>query len=238
MSRLFAIAAREYAAFFRVPLGWVVAALFLFISGWVFARGTLVPGQPASLREFFAAWWGLLVIICPAISMRVMSEELRSGTIEGLLTSPLSEVQIVVGKFLGAAAFLLTTLVPTLAYAGVLACLSKPDLGPIGSGYLGIGLLGCLYLAAGTLVSCLTSSQTLAFLATLFGLLASEVAALQLALRVGEPWNQVLTGLSANLRVIDFARGIIDTSHLGYFASAIVFFLTLAALAVRVRRWR
>ena len=238
MSRLLAIATREYAAFFRVPLGWIVAAIFLFVSGWVFSRGTLEPGRAASLREFFAAWWGLLVIVCPAISMRLLSDELRSGTIEGLLTSPVNEVQIVTGKFLAAAAFLFTTLAPTVAYAGVLLWLSTPDVGPMLSGYLGVALLGCLYLSVGTLVSCLTASQTLAFLGTLFGLLSFEIAANQLALRVGAPWNTLLAGLSANLRVADFARGLIDTAHLGYFVSAIVLMLALAALAIRFRRWR
>lgn len=238
MSRLLAIAIREYAAFFRVPLGWIVAAIFLFVSGWVFSRGTLEPGRAASLREFFGAWWGLLVIVCPAISMRLVSDELRSGTIEGLLTAPVNEVQIVAGKFLAAAAFLCTTLAPTAVYAVILLWLSTPDPGPMACGYLGVALLGCLYLAVGTLVSCLTASQTLAFLGTLFGLLSFEIAANQLALRVGPPWNALLVGLSANIRVADFARGIIDTGHLGYFLAATLFMLSLAALSVRFRRWR
>ena len=238
MTKLLAIARREYAAFFRVPLGWIVAALFLFVSGWVFARATIAPGQPASMREFFAAWWGLLAVICPAISMRLVSDELRSGTLEGLLTAPLNEVQVVGGKFLAAIGFLLTTLAPTLVYVVVLDRLAHPDLGPIVSGYLGVALLGALYLSVGTLVSSLTSSQTLAFLGTLFWLLGSEIAFVRLALIAPAPLDSLMGSLSPNLRVVDLARGLIDSAHLGFFLSGIAFFLGLAALSLRVRRWR
>ncbi len=238
MTALFAIARREYGAFFRVPLGWILAAIFLFVSGWVFARGTLEPGRAASLREFFAAWWGLLAIVCPAISMRLVSDELRSGTVEGLLTAPVNEAQVVLGKYAAAAGFLATALAPTAVYAVVLLTLSRPDPGPMLTGYLGVGLLGGLYLAVGTLISCLTASQTLAYLGTLFFLLSFEIAAGQAALRAPEPWNGLLAGLAANVRVADFARGVIDTAHLGYFAAAITLALTLAALALRLRRWR
>jgi len=238
MTRLWAVFAREYAGFFRVPLGWVLMALSLFLSGLVFTRSALVPGEPATMREFFSAWWGLLIVIAPAVSMRLFSEELRSGTIEGLMTAPLPEVTIVAGKFLAAAAFLITALAPTLVYPIILEWLARPDHGPVAAGYLGVLLVGMLYLAVGTWISALTSSQTLAFLATLFLLLLTELAAARLAAMVPEPWNHALLALSASARITDFARGLIDTGHIAYFLAATIWFLALAALTLKARRWR
>lgn len=233
-----AVGAREYASFFRTPLGWVVASLLLFMSGLVLMAATLVPGAPASLREFFGLWWYLLVMLAPAVSMRLFSEELRTGTIEPLMSSPLSEAGVVLGKFGGALGFLLTCLVPTLLYVVVLMWLSRPDPGPIVAGYLGVALVGSLYLSVGTLASVLTGSQTLAFLGTLFGLIVAEFGARQGALRLGEPWAGVARALSVEGRVSDFARGVIDTDHVVFFVAASAFFLGISALVLRVRRWR
>ncbi len=238
MSKLRAIAAREYASFFRTPLGWVVIALFLFLSGIVFGYGTLHPGGPASMREFFNTCWSLLIVVAPAISMRLLSEELRTGTIEPLLTSPIAEAWIVLGKFLAAAAFLLTSLVPTLVFAGLLMVMSRPDPGPMLAGYAGIMLLGMLYLAVGTLLSCLTSSQTLAFLSTLFVLVLVEMGSQRLAVILPSPWNDLVMGLSSGVRVADFAKGVIDTSHVVFFVAASAWLLTTAAVTLRMRRWR
>lgn len=245
MGRLWAIAAREYGSFFRVPLGWVVIALFLFLSGLVFSFRMLNPGEPASMREFFATWWSLLIVIAPAISMRLLSEELRAGTVEPLLTSPVSELAVVAGKYLAAVGFLVTALLPTLAYVWLLSMLARPDLGPVLAGYLGILLLGMLYLAVGTLLSTLTSSQTLAFLSTLFVLVAIEfvltaveAVAAQMGVTIKPPWDQLLLGLSANARLGDFAKGVIDTSHVVFFLAASLWFVVMAAVVLRMRRWR
>lgn len=238
MSRLWGVFAREYASFFRVPLGWVLIALFLLLSGMVFTRSALTPGEPATMREFFSVWWGALLVVAPAVSMRLVSEELRAGTIEGLMTAPLSEATMVTGKFLAAGAFLVTALAPTLVYPLILEWLARPDPGPVIAGYLGVLLVGLLYLAVGTCLSALTASQTLAFLATLFVLLIAELASARLAVLAPEPWNHALMALAPGSRVADFARGLIDTSHLAYFAAAIVWFLTLATVALRARRWR
>ncbi|MBL8756974.1 MAG: ABC transporter permease subunit [Phycisphaerae bacterium] len=233
-----AIARREYASFFRTPLGWVLIALFLFLSGIFFTYRVLDPGQPASMRGFFEAWWSLLAIIVPAVSMRLLSEELRTGTIEPLLTSPATELAIIAGKFAGAAAFLLTAIAPTLIYVAILHALARPDPGPILAGFLGVTLLGVLYLAVGTLLSSLTSSQTLAFLATLFVLLAIEVGASQLAVRLPEPWDRAAAACSPSLRLADFAKGVIDTGHVAFFILVSAWFLVLASVLLRLRRWR
>lgn len=238
MSRALTVAMREYGSFFRIPLGWVVIALFMCLSAVFFAQRTLVPGNPAELREFFGIWWGLLLFISPAISMRLVSEELRSGTIEPMLTSPVGEWTIVMGKYLASVLFLITMLLPTLAFVGVLAWLSRPDYGAIGAGYLGLVLLGMLYLAVGTLASCLTSSQTLAFLGTLFVLFVLDLAPSRLAAQAPEQWAALLFKLSPSFRVADFARGLIDTSTIAFFLLGSFWFVALAAITLQSRRWR
>jgi len=233
-----AIARREYASFFRVPLGWVVAALFLLLSGFVFARFSIVPGAPATMRDFFNLWWRVLVIISPAISMRLFSQEHASGTVDPLLASPAHELSVAVGKYLGAVGFLLTLLAPTLIYAGLLMALARPDPGPMVAGYLGVLLLGMLQLALGLLCSALTSSQTLAYLSTLFVLVGLELGATYGSSMAPAPLDGLLLAFSTDLRITDFSRGVIDTAHVGYFVVASAWLVALTALVLRARRWR
>jgi ABC-2 type transport system permease protein len=238
MSRTLAVARREYASLFRIPLGWIVIALFLALSGMTFAGRNLRPGEPASMRTFFEIWWKLLLIVAPAISMRLFSEEIRTGTVEPLLTAPISEASIVVGKYTAAVMFLATLLAPTLIFVILLRALANPDPGPILAGYLGVFLLGMLYLAVGSLASALTASQTLAFLGTLFALFLAEVLAAVVAPMAPAPLRGLLFSLSVDQRMADFARGLIDTSHVTFFLAASGWFLTLAAIALESRRWR
>ncbi|MBL8763032.1 MAG: ABC transporter permease subunit [Phycisphaerae bacterium] len=235
---MWTIASREYAAFFRLPVGWLVTALFVCLSAVIFTRSCLAPGQPATMREFFGLWWSILIIVAPSISMRLFSEELRTGTIETLLTSPVNEAALVVGKFLAAWMFLATILAPTICFVGVLWMLAAPDPGPILSGYIGVMLLGMLYLAAGTLVSSLTSSQTLAFLGAMFLLIGAEVAAQRLSGLLSEPWSGLVDGFSVQPRMADFARGVIDSAHVVFFVCAAVWCLGIATVLLQSRRWR
>ncbi len=238
MSRAWAIATREYASFFRLPLGWVVIALFIALSSIFFARASIVPGEPATMRDFFGMWWGLLLVLCPAISMRLFSEEHRSGTMESVLTAPITETALVAGKHLAGVMFLLTMLVPSLAYVGVLTWLARPDFGPILSGYMGLALLGSLYIAVGCLASSLTSSQTLAFLATLFSLVALDILPRQIAPSLPSAAGRLLYNISPSLRMADFARGLVNSAHAAYFVILTFWFLAVCAVILQTRRWR
>jgi ABC-2 type transport system permease protein len=238
MSAALAIARRELASFFRIPLGWIVTALFLFLSAIAFFQHSLEPGRAATLQEFFTMWWSLLSVIAPAISMRLLAEETRAGTIEPLMSSPASEVAIAAGKYLGAVAFLVLCLAPTLVFPGVLLSLSRPDVGPIIAGYLGMILLGMAYLAVGLLFSALTSSQTLAFLGTILTLILLERGATEAAAYLPEPWDSVASALSMGVRLADFAKGLIDTRHIVFFLGVSAWFVLMAALVLRIRRWR
>ncbi len=238
MSALHAIALREFLSLFRSPIGWVVLALYLLLSGIWVSIDTIQPGQPASLRLFFATSQWLLLIVAPAISMRLLAEETRSGTIEPLMTSPASDWAIAFGKYAGALGFLGAMLAPTLVYVALLAIIADPDPGPIIAGYLGLVCLGMLYLAVGLLASALTRNQVVAFLATLFFFLLLWFATTQGAALLGAPWDGVLFQLSVSYRLADFAKGVISTEHLAFFLASSVWFVALAAIALELRRWR
>lgn len=240
MNAIAAIALREFRSFFRLPVGWIVVALFLLLTGAVFATAILAPGQAATLRPFFAIAGWLLLPVVPAISMRLFSEELRTGTIEPLLTSPVRDGSLVLGKFLGASLFLLAMFLPTLCYPVVLWAVSDPapDAGPIIAGYLSLVLLGMLNLAVGTLASACTSSQTLAFLATLFVLLGTLLAPSFPTQSLPMALQRIVEAFSLAPRMGDFAKGVIDTGHLIWFGASTAWLLVLATLALQSRRWR
>ncbi|HYE03126.1 MAG TPA: ABC transporter permease [Phycisphaerales bacterium] len=228
---------RELAAYFRTPAGWIIMALFLVLAGGVFRYAVLEPGQPASLRAFFGLTWSLLLVLAPAISMRAFSEERRSGTLETLLTAPVAEAGVVAGKFLAALSFLCLMLAPTLAYVVVLAAVAEPDPGAVLAGYLGVVLLGMLYLSVGMLASAATSSQALAFLGPLCGLVALEIVRGQAGAfppRVAE----IVYAVSPSLRTLDFAKGVIDTAHVAFFLVTSFWFLAATTLLLHARRWR
>ncbi len=240
MKAMWTIAQREWRSFFLLPVGWVVIALYLLVTGVVFAEASLRPGEPATMRDFFGAAAALMIVVCPAISMRLISEEMRTGTLEGLMTSPLGDVSLATGKYLGACLFLVSMLAPSLVYVLTLYLIADPppDPGPILAGYLSLLLVGMTFLAIGTVVSSLTSSQTLAFLGAFLALLLLLIGP-DLLLPKAPNWAAAaLRPLSINLRVQDFAKGVIDLSHVVFFLSLSFWFVMLTALLLTSRRWR
>lgn len=238
MNKVWAIASREFASFFRLPLGWIVIALFVCLSSVFFTRAAIVPGEPATMRDFFSIWWGLLIVVCPAISMRLFSEEQRTGTVETVFTAPVSEAAFVSGKFLAGLLFLGAMLLPSLVYVALLAGLARPDFGPVVAGYLGLVLLGALYLSIGCLASSLTSSQTLAFLATMFALLLLDIAPRQLSAVLPAAAGKLVLAFTPSLRLGDFARGLIGSANVAFFVLASFWFLALCVVLMQSRRWR
>jgi len=239
MNATLTVAFREYAGFFRSSIGWLVIALYLFLSGLWFTYETVTPGQPATMRALFNVSQWLLLIVAPAISMRLLADEFRSGTIEPLMTTPISDWHIVLGKYLASVAFLATMLAPTLVHVGVLELLADPDYGPIIAGYAGLLLVGSAYLAVGLFFSSLTKNQIVAFLSTLFFfMLLVFVSSPNVASLVPEPFRSLLFGLSINLRIADFSKGVFDTSHAAFFLAIVVFFVVLSVVGVESRRWR
>ncbi len=238
MRAVLAIASRELSACFRTSIGWVVLALYMLLSGLWFGLQTLQPGEPASMRALldFSQW--LLLMVAPAISMRLFAEEIRTGTLAPLMSTPVSDWAIVLGKYFGGVAFLFVMLSTTLIHVGVLEIVSAPDYGPLLAGYTGLLLLGGFYLAVGTFFSSLTKNQVVAFLATLFFFLILFFASGPGAQQLGAPYDKVLFTLSIQLRQADFAKGVIDTRHVVFFVSWSALFIAASVAATESRRWR
>ena len=237
MSRLLALAGRELRSYFLSPGGYIIIALFLLTSGFAFVR-LFESGQPASLRGVFELGTWMLMFICPAISMRAISEERRLGTFEMLMTCPVSEGEVIVGKFIAMLGFLVLMLVPTAVHVAALELYGRPDYGELLCGYLGMILVGSAYLASGVLASTLTTSQVVAFLLTLFFWVGLVLGAKLLPGNVPEPWASGVFAADPDPRLRDFAIGLIDTSNIVYFVSLTVLFLAAAVRSLEARRWR
>ena len=236
--RIGTIAARELPAYLLSPAGYVITALFLLITGFLFAFAGFEQGQTASLRPTFDVITWVLLFICPAVAMRTISEELRSGTFEALMTAPVTEAQVVLGKFLGSAAFLVLMLLPTGMYVVALELYGRPDYGELLCGYLGVILAGAAYLAGGILASTLTSSQVVAFLVSVFFWVALVFSTKLLPARLDDNWAELVRALDPDLRLGNFSIGLLDTSDVVYFLSMTALFLTAAVKSLQVRRLR
>jgi ABC-2 type transport system permease protein len=190
------------------------------------------------MRRFFALAQWAMIFVAPAISMRLLAEEQRTGSIDTLRAAPVGEWAIVSGKHLGAMLFLAAMLAPTLVFVGVLGALARPDYGAIALGYVGLLLLGAFYLAVGSLFSALTASQTVAFHSTLFFVLLLQLASEWLAPMAPAPLDRALFALSLRIRLEDFGKGVLDTAHVVFFLATSAWFLALAVVALQSRRWR
>ncbi len=233
-----AIARRELVGFFYSPIAYVVLCVFALLAGLLFMSTVFQTGKPATLRPLFESIIWVLILIAPAISMRLISEELRSGTIETLMTSPVTDTAVIFGKWLGAMACFAVTISPTLIYAILLGIWGDPDYGPIITGYLGLMLVGGLYLAIGTFASVTTKNQIIAFLATVFIVLLLTVVTYFLPALLPPRWGEAVFFINVNEQYRDFAKGLVDLSHLIYFTSLTALFLVLAVKTLESRKWR
>ena len=228
MRSIAAIAAREFKAYLASTIGYVVAAMFLLLSGYFFIAILFNPFGPPETRYWFGNITITLLIVAPAITMRLLAEERRSGTIELLMTSPVTEWQVVLGKYFGSLAFYILILILLLQYPVLLRRFANADVGPIISGFIGLLLFGGLFLAIGLLFSSLTKSQIISFVGT-FGLLLSLYIVDWMSSSLGAPWSNLLTHLSVRQHLENFTKGIIDTRDVFFYLSAIVLSLYLTA---------
>jgi ABC-2 type transport system permease protein len=238
MTHTLTIARREFASFYLSPVAYIVMCPFILFAALLFMLFQFRPDQPAEMRQVFFWLVRLLVLITPAVSMRLITDELRSGTIETLMTSPVSDIAVVLGKWLGALGFFATLLLPTLAFVIVLEIWSNPDYGPILSGYIGLMLVGGLYLAIGVFASVLTRNQIVAYLITIFIILFFIIVTYFLPRFLPPTYGELTYYLNFNEQYESFAKGLIDTSTIVYFLSGIALFLVLAVKALETRKWR
>jgi ABC-2 type transport system permease protein len=237
MTRAPAIARREMSSYFFSPMAYVALSLFLLASGFMF-WDDFQPGSPAEMRHIFQQMVWLLIFIVPVLSMGLLSQEWSTGTIESLMTAPVNETDVVMGKFLGSFGFFGVLLAPTLLYAVMLSVYGHTDKGTIACGYLGIVLVGALFIAVGLFCSSLTRSQVVAAVTSATVLFVVTVVPWWIAGRatLSEFWRQVADQCVIR-RYEDFSKGIIDTGNIVFFIAATVLFLFLTVKVMESRRW-
>jgi len=233
-----ALTQRELAASFFSPVAYVVAVIFLIATGYLFMTNTLVEGAEASIRSMLDSMAWVLVFAIPMLTMRVLADEYATGTIETLMTAPVSDVEVVVGKFLGVVVFYLSLIATTLVHVFLLFKFGGSDVAAAAYGYLGLVLLGALYIAVGVFASSLTRYQLVAALIGVavlagFTLLVDAFAAWR-----GGMWRVVLSYVNVLHHFEDFSKGIFDTKAILFFLSSTLFFLFLTVKILESRRWR
>jgi ABC-2 type transport system permease protein len=246
MKAILATLGRELRAYFFSPLAYIVLTVFLLVNGFVFWLIVSFLSDPratigAPLEFFFGQtffFWLVLLFVTPVLTMRLLSEERRSGTIEVLMTAPITEGQVVVGKYLAAMVFYAFLWLPTLAYAGIIAKYSEVDWGPVASGYLGVLGIGAMFLAAGVFASTLSRSQLVVALLTFVILIPLFTFGLLENLTNADALKQVFGYLNIWQHMDEFGKGIVDTRRLVYYFSLAVFLVFLAARSLEVKKWR
>ena len=232
-----AVAWKEIQIYFSSPTAYIGGMIFLALTGFFFVRDLGVAFPEASLSSFFQGATIILILMAPALTMRLLAEEQKLGTIELLLTSPVRDWEVVVGKYLASLVFLLGTLSLTLYYTILLIVFASPDMGPIYAGYLGLVLYSAASLSVGLLASTLTSNQIVAAVVAMGGLLALYFIDAASGV-VGGLGSTIIDEIGIKSHFDDFERGVIDTKHIVYFVSLTTFFLFLTIRALESRRWR
>ena len=246
-----AIAAKELRSYYSAPVAWVIFGLFaaLFATFFnvglqAFVQSSMSQMGPRAMninlemiRPVLANTSVLILFIVPMITMRTYAEEKRSGTIELLLTSPLKDFEIVLGKFLGSMGMFVGLLGVTLIYMAILFLMGNPAWKPLIAGYLGLLLVGGSFVSMGLFFSSLTNNQMVAGVASFVAFLVLWVIGWY-SDNAGPFWSQVLNYLSIIVPFDDFGKGVIDTKHIIRYLSFIALGLFLATKSVDSDRWR
>jgi ABC-2 type transport system permease protein len=236
MSPALVISRRELRTYFNSPVAYIVVTVFTIITGYLFFT-QLFMEQQAELRGFFGSMPLLFMFLAPAITMRLLADEKSSGTLELLITMPVRDWEVVVGKFLAAMGLLCAALGLTLVFAITVRALGPLDRGPAIGGYLGLLLMGGAYVAIGVMCSAFTRNSIVAFIVSfaisfalfLFG------HVVQFAPQALQP---LLNFLSISNHFENISRGVIDSRDVIYYASVIGVSLLFATLSLESRRWR
>jgi ABC-2 type transport system permease protein len=254
MRGLQAIYRRELMAYFHSAIAYVLWVGFLLITGFFFDRVTEYysmislqamqnqAGMGLNLHDMLVApllgnMSVILILVTPLLTMRLLSEEKRAGTLELLLSYPLSDLAVVLGKFLAAWSMLALILAPTLLHMAILAWLGPLYWPTVLLGYLGLLLLGGGFIALGLLASACTENQIVAGVAAFAGLLLLWVLRWTGGL-AGESWGPLLQGLSLSAHFENLAKGLLDSADLAYFFLFIGFFLFASIRVLEAKRWK
>jgi ABC-2 type transport system permease protein len=233
---VWAVAQRELRSYFLSPLAYVVIALFLALAGYLFAL-ILSNAREASLRGLVQNVSVLYLFIIPAISMRLLSEEQHTGTVELLLTNPVQEWEIVTGKFLASILLVLVMLGFTLLFPLFLFVFGSPDKGPMITGYVGIILQAAAFLSIGLWASSLTKNQIVAYIVS-FAILLIFWLSDNLGQFLGGTIGQIVSYTSVNSHFQSFPQGVIQSNDVIYYLTLVVAGIVLSTLSLQSRRYR
>ncbi len=226
---------KELRSFFNSAVAYVVIVVFLGIIGWFFTSNLFLINT-ASMRLFFELTPLVFLFVIPAITMRLLAEEKKSGTIELLATKPLNDAEIVLGKFFAALALIALALLPSLLYYLTIASLGSIDHGPVVGGYIGLLLMAAVYVSVGVLASSVTDNQIIAFilgfLFVFFFFILDKVL-----FYMPEFLTGIIEYLGVDHHFSNIARGVIDSRDIVYFVTLSGFMLYLSVVSLERRKW-
>lgn len=229
---------KELMGYFNSPIAYIFIGAFLIVGNWLFFKNFFLIGED-SMRAYFDLLPWIFLFLAPSLTMRLWAEEKKSGTIEFLLTLPVTDWQVVLAKFFGALSFLFIALLLSITIPISLLFIGNVDMGPIIGGYLGALFLGGSYIAIGLFISSLTKNQIIAFILGLAACFMAFIIGADFVL-VGSPQFMVpimkFIGLGSHFNNI--AKGVIDSKDIIYYSSFIFIFLWLNARVIENRSWK
>lgn len=242
---MFTVFKREISSFLSSLIAYIVIVVFLLVTGlfmWVFPDYSLLDFGYASLDQLFVIGPWVFMFLIPAITMRFFSEEKRTGTIELLFTKPVTDTQIILGKFFAGFALVVFSVLPTFLYAITLWFLADPvgniDTGGIIGSYIGLLLLGAVFVSIGLFASALTDNQIVAFILGLFLCFFFYAAFDSLKLfDFPVKVQMVLEQLGISAHFYAMSKGVLDSRDLIYFGSVIALFVALTKTVLESRKW-
>jgi ABC-2 type transport system permease protein len=226
---------KELRSFFNSPVAYIVIVVYLAILGWFFVSNLFI-NNISTLRTVFEMTPFLLLFFAPAMTMRLISEEKKAGTLELLMTKPIRESEIIAGKFLASLALYFFTLLPTICYYLTVVLIGELDTGVVIGGYLGLLMVGGVFLAISVFGSALTENQVVAFIVSLFIVFALFMLD-KVLFYLPTSIASILEYISIDYHFGNIARGVIDTRDFIYYFSMIGFSLLLATNVLQRRRW-
>ena len=238
MTNITTIFKKEFRSYFNSPIAYIFITFFLGISAWLFFRSFFFANQ-AEMRGFFGLMPWIFLFFIPAVTMKLWAEEKKLGTVEILMTLPIQDYEVIIGKFLASLALLTVTVLLSLVLPLSVMYLGDPDGGTLITGYLGLLLMGAAYISIGLFTSTLTENQIIAFI---FGITVCFVL-----LIIGEDivlfntpnWlYPIFSYLGLGAHYSSILRGVLDSRDIIYYLSLIGFFLYLSTLSVESRKWR
>lgn len=239
---------KEFAGYFLSPVAYLVSIFFLVVMGAIFSLLVSVladgPAGVAIMNLLFGSpfFWMTMLVVAPVLTMRLLAEEKRSGTLETLMTAPVRDSAVVLAKYAGALSFYALMWLPTAAYLVVLrqfsAMMAPVDLGPMAGGYLGALLVGMFYLALGLFCSALTSNQIVAAIAGFAAMFGFFLLGLVDWITAHPTLQAVGAAVSSYQHMLDFSRGAVDSRPVVFYLSGTALLLYATVKVVEARNWK